>query len=238
MAAKKDIPLRDPRLGSIPAWRGIARSIGWPEEELRTIDGILPNRTPGDRGEDSVVIFVDRSRIVTATPQWIDQGTRFEQKVWGHSTWSKAIVATAVAPVASGPEGYKHCDVHQLYCPEDAAEGHDDSQTVEICGKHRRYCHFDDEGCTRERDFDKLLAHLGREDAPVRIELDYGGCDCRKAVLGEHYPGCRFFVERTIDFDALFAPPPPERVIKREIDIVPRGKKDKKRALPGQEKLF
>lgn len=220
---------RSPELGSVPEWRAKARALGWREPDLRGIDTFLTTRTPNDDGRDAVVVLVLARRIVTATPQRVDRGTRYERVMWGYSGWTRSIEITG-PKYAAGPHGYRWCDAHSAYCPEDAAPGHDASRSVEFCGQHAKYCHHDEHGCTRERDYAATLRRLEGV-----LELDHGGCDCRRALLGEHYPGCRHFEERGMDWDAMYRElAHPKRVVKRKIDDV----RPLKGVLPGQTKLF
>ena len=257
VARKSTTPLRDPCLGDVPEWRAIARGLGWPESELKTIESARRARTPNDDGIDAVVVLVERGRIVTATPQRVDRWTRYERLAWGYSTWRRDIVVPK-AVSAQAPAGYRWCDEHSAFCPEGALPGHDDSETVEICAKHSKHCHIGPHVCTVKqcghdahecemfrcccdayeckRD-ERHAAALERVSHVLR--LDHGDCSCRRALLGEHYPDCRHFKRPEVDWDELFATTAAKpRVVKNEIDEAPKAPKGKHRVLSGQGKLL
>jgi len=227
----------DPARDAIAEWRLLANGLGWPESDLDTITDVLVTLCPNTGGRPKVVYYVDRHRILTATPQMLHDGPA-EERVpgtkdewrerartvlrWGVSTWHRSIEVPA-ATFYTQPEGTVWCQRHFGNCPHD------------------------DEGeCARAK----------RERAEeAKVQLIPSACRCRRGWLGDHWQDCpefRAYNETAArSLDAMFAgelptavevaapePPAPEPARKREIDIKPKHKGKGVRVLAGQKSLI
>lgn len=186
----------------------MARSMGYPDADVRCIESFLASKPGGRHPNPRTTVFFVDRMKILVGTEQLIEG----QTLWGVSRFRRSASSSVV--FIDHPEGHQ------------------------FCSRHHRSCRHDEEGeCVEWRE---LQASLERAKQFITLEIDF--CECPQGHEGRHWPECSLYLRGlNEDIEALLAEPAaPSEPEEPTGPAAParKPKADRKRVLPGQQRLL